>query len=58
MLIALDRKKVMPVSMDISMLSIKSKVSILGLLLYPTPGADLEVELVQLNHCDGVYSNY
>ena len=32
--------------------------SILGLLLYPPPGADLEVELVQLNHCDGVYSNY
>ena len=22
------------------------------------PSADLEVQLVQLNHCDGVYSNY
>ena len=22
------------------------------------PSADLEVQLVQLNHCDGVYNNY
>ena len=23
-----------------------------------SPSADLEVQLVQLNHCDGVHSNY
>ena len=27
-------------------------------LAVPTSRADLEVQLVQLNHCDGVYSNY
>ena len=25
---------------------------------WPSASADLEVQLVQLNHCDGVYSNY
>ena len=31
-----------------------SALSVLSIL----PSADLEVQLVQLNHCDGVYSNY
>ena len=26
--------------------------------IYIYSSADLEVQLVQLNHCDGVYSNY
>ena len=31
---------------------------ILNLFFVINTSADLEVQLVQLNHCDGVYSNY
>ena len=36
----------------------ESKINFSLLVRLPIPSADLEVQLVQLNHYDGVYSNY
>ena len=41
-----------------SSLGFQRKKTISGIPFIKYPSADLEVQLVQLNHCDGVYSNY